>query len=238
MDDLLGRQTYKLDITFVIDTTGSMTSHMEQVREKVLSFGDYIVKEMADANYLVSQLRVRLIDFADFATEGEDALHSTEFFTLPDEKDKLRDAVNGIDIKNHVIRLFGNGLEALFIAMESDWTSFGADIGHHIIVVISNTLPFELHEKDGCAGYISILFPRDIEEMEELWSEEDAQNAITKLNPKRKMLFLFVPDGTIAGRTWDQIKGWEKTYTHPISEFSEMCEQIGVAILRYPDLPF
>ncbi len=233
MDD---RLAYKIDITFVIDATGGMTPYMSKVRENILYFGDNIVNMLASRDIYVKQLRFRTIDFADFSTEGENAIHSTEFFTLPDEKDKFREAVNGIDSKNRSVRLFGNGLEALFVAMNSDWTSFDVGKGHHVIVVISNTLPFKLQEEAGCAGYQPDLYPRDIEEMEQIWNEDVAQNAVTKLNPRRKMLFLCVPDGTIAGRTWDRLFGWENTYTYPVSEFSQIGEWIAIMIARYPDV--
>ncbi len=216
MADLQGQQTYKLDIVFVIDATGSMTPIIEKVRERVLSLGDDIVKGMESEGKIVNQLRVRVIDFADFGQEGEDAIHSTEFFTLPDELDKFQASINGINIENRGGDIPENGLEALFIAMNSDWTRFGSDNGRHIIVVMSDASPLNLQERDGCAGYQSDLYPKDIAEMEQIWHEDDAQNAVTKLHPRKKRLVLFVPDGTIAGHSWDQLKGWENTTSTPV----------------------
>ncbi len=211
MPDLQGQKSYKLDIAFVIDATGSMGPIIETVRQRVLSLGDDIVAAMAESNKPVSQLRVRVIDFADFGSEGDDAIHSTEFFTLPDQADKFQAAINGINIEMRGGDVPENALEALFIAMNSDWTSFGADNGRHIIVLMTDASPLNLQERNGCVGYQSDLYPADINELESIWSENDAQAAITKLHPRRKRLLLFVPDGTIADHSWDQVKGWEFT---------------------------
>ena len=72
---------YKIDIVFVIDATGSMTPIMDQVRQKALTLHEDITAGLKAANKPVSELRLRVIDFADYASEGEDAIHQTAFFT-------------------------------------------------------------------------------------------------------------------------------------------------------------
>ena len=162
----------------------------------------------------VETLRVKVIAFRDYGYDA-DPMEESPFFTLPDDNEAFREFVGSIEAKGGG-DIPENGLEALFIAMNSDWTRFGSDNGRHIIVVMSDASPLNLQERDGCAGYQSDLYPKDIAEMEQIWHEDDAQNAVTKLHPRKKRLVLFVPDGTIAGHSWDQLKGWENTTSTPV----------------------
>ena len=201
---------YKLDIVCVIDATGSMTPIMNQVKANALTLGDRICEEMKNANKPVDELRLRVIDFADFATEGEDAIRLSDFYKMPEEKAAFEKRVNDIDIDMRGGDIPENGLEALFAAINSDWVKIGAgEKGRHIIVLMTDAVPLKLQERNGCVGYHADEYPSNIEELTEIWNA-DAQSTSTKLSPSKKRLIVYAPAGSdAAGHTWDDVTSWE-----------------------------
>lgn len=201
---------YKLDIVFVIDATGSMTPIMNQVKANALTLGDRICDEMKAANKPVDELRLRVIDFADFASEGDEAIRLSDFYKMPEEKAAFEKRVNDIDIDMRGGDIPENGLEALFAAINSDWVKIGAgEKGRHIIVLMTDAVPLNLQERAGCVGYNAEEYPSNIEELTEIWNA-DAQSTTTKLSPSKKRLIVYAPAGKDAqGHTWDDVTSWE-----------------------------
>lgn len=195
---------YKVDIVFVIDATGSMGPIMEQVKMQALSLGDKITSLLAENNRPVEQLRMRIIDFADFAYEGDDAIHQTDFFPMPGGRADFEKAVRDIEYERRGGDIPENALEALFIAMSSEWTPIARDEkGRHIIVLMTDALPLHLRERAGLAGYVAEDYPADVAALQAIWDAND-QDATTDLSPRNKRLILFVPEGTdAAGHSWD-----------------------------------
>ena len=197
---------YKMDIVFVIDATGSMGPIMNEVKTNALIIGDKIRDGLAAAGKNVSEMRVKLIDFADFAQEGEEAIHQTEFFNLPEQKEQFESAINSINYELRGGDVPENGLEALYAAICSDWVKIKpGEKGRQIIVV------------SGCMGYPTEEFPANLDALEAIWSEDDPQSASTDLNPNAKRLILFVPAGTDDdGHTWDGVASWSQTVCNQI----------------------
>lgn len=229
---------YKLDIVFVIDATGSMGPIMTEVKQNALVLGDKIKDGLDAAGKSVSEMRVKIIDFADFANEGEDAINQTEFFPLPDQKTQFEAAVNNIEYQLRGGDVPENGLEALYAAICSDWVKLKkGEKGRHIIVVMTDAVPLHLRERDGSMGYPTEEFPTDLAALESIWSEsdEDGQSSSTDLNPKAKRLILFVPKGKdSAGHTWEDVASWQQTVCHYINpaeglgdiSFNEIVDEI------------
>ena len=206
---------YKLDIVFVIDATGSMGPIMTQVKKRALTLGDEIKTKMKEAGKPVDSLRMRVIDFGDFAYEADEALRQTDFFVMDGDKQKFEDAINGIEFENRGGDLPENALEALYAAMCSEWIPIkSTDKGRHIIVLMTDAYPLNLHERDGVVGYPGDDLPPDIEALESIWAEKDGQEKTTSLSEKNKRLLLFVPEGSDSdGHTWEKVSGWTQTMT-------------------------
>lgn len=208
-------EDYKIDIAFVIDATGSMGPIMASVKASALSLGDQIVKALSDAKKPVEQLRMRVIDFADYATEADDAIHQTDFYTMPADKQKFTDAINNIQYDRRGGDIPENALEALFIAMNSDWVPLAkGEKGRHIIIMMTDAYPLKLHERDGSMGYVADDFPSNVQELQNIWDAAGSQDATTSLSRKNRRLILFVPDGDDgAGHGWGDVLGWDYAAT-------------------------
>lgn len=209
---------YKVDIAFVIDATGSMEPIMTEVKERALTLGDEIKEKMEASGRHVGALRIRVIDFGDFATESIEAIRTSEFFNMPEEQPQFENQVRGIQYADRGGDVPENALEALWVAMKSDWVDLpGLTPGRHIIVLITDAPPLNLGERTGCMGYVADDYPENIQEMEEIWKENSTQGGgHTKLNPKKKRLLLFAPEGDVAGHNWDAVSGWENTTYTPV----------------------
>ena len=209
---------YQLDVVFVIDATGSMGPIIDQVKERALTLGDEIKQKAEECYKYVNWLRIRVIDFADFAYEGEEAIRASEFFTMPDEKEQFEKYVMSIDNDGRGGDIPENALEALWVAMRSDWSCLpGRTKGRHIIVLITDALPLDLQERIGCFGYDSYDYPESIEEMEAAWSDTSEQGkGATMIHPRNKRLVLFAPEGEIEGHSWKKVADWEHTTFIPV----------------------
>lgn len=202
--------SYKVDIAFVIDATGSMGPIMGEVKDRALTLGDEIKAKMAAENKYIGALRIRVIDFADFASEGPDAIHASEFYNMPEEQPQFENQIKGIQFLDRGGDDPENALEALWAAMKSDWVDLPGK-GRHIIVLITDALPLNLGERNGCFGYAAEDYPANIQEMEEIWLETATQGGgHTRLSPRNKRLLLFAPQGSDGTHSWDTVSGWEQ----------------------------
>ena len=202
---------YKIDIAFVIDATGSMHDLMANVKSHALTMGDEIVKALEDAGKNVEQLRMRVIDFADYATEGDEALRQTDFFVMPAQKGDFDNAINKIDYEYRGGDIPENALEALYAAMISDWVKLTprVDKGRHIIVLMTDAYPLHLMERKGSMGYPEDELPPDVAELQNVWNADEQDSKLSKNN---KRLLLFAPEGDDGyGHSWNDVQAWENT---------------------------
>ena len=218
---------YKVDIAFVIDATGSMEPIMTQVKERALTLGDEIKQKMEAAGKHVGALRMRVIDFADFASESIEAIRASDFYTMPEQQAEFEAQVRGIQYADRGGDVPENALEALWVAMKSDWVDLpGLTPGRHIIVLITDAPPLNLGERNGCMGYVADDYPENIQEMEEIWKEQASQGGgHTKLSPKKKRLLLFAPETGDGTHSWAAVSGWENTIhtkVEPANGLSDM----------------
>lgn len=220
---LLYHIDYHIDVVFVVDSSGGMQPWMPQVEEFALRFLTALLDSGKETGKPISEVRARIVDFSDYAFEGDDAIHQTEFFHIPAEAEKFDMAFRGIDCEARGGDLPENGLEALYTAMNSDWCELKpGQRGRHIIVLISDGLPLDLQERAGMIGYPSDEMPECNAALETLWNfplEYDL-----KLSTHMQRLLLFVPGGTDnSGHTWEWVADWPKT---DIWEFQEL---IGIS---------
>jgi hypothetical protein len=196
--------SYAVDIVFCIDVTGSMDPIIDAVKANALRFYDDVQTNLTAKGKNVDELRVRVIAFRDFAADGEAALEESPFYRLPDERSAFSDFVNGL-VAEGGGDAPESGLEAVALAMNSEWTTRG-DRRRQVVVVWTDQ-PANPLDPEVLPGELRRRVPADFSALTDLW--EDTQG---RLGASSKRLILFAPDGP----GWSDISAvWENVVHHP-----------------------
>lgn len=197
---------YNVDIVMCIDCTGSMGDLLDTVKANALKFYPDLKARCDAKGKEISELRIRVIGFRDFYADGANAIQDSGFFSIPTQESEFKSFVNGL------VPTGGgdepeNGLEALAMAINSDWTK-GGDKRRHVVVIWSDasTHPVGL---DKCKNeYYPQDMPKDFDDLYDWW--HDAQGGKMDLNAER--LIIFAPDAN----AWSEMgNAWERTIHHP-----------------------
>jgi hypothetical protein len=196
--------SYAVDIVFCIDVSGSMTPILDQVKANALRFYDDVQSNLTAKGKNVDQLRVRVIAFRDFAADGEAALEESPFFTLPEDRANFSEFVNGL-VAEGGGDAPESGLEAVALAIDSQWTTSG-DRRRQVIVVWTDQ-PAQTLSPSVLPPDIASRVPADFSALTDAWEDEQG-----RMGSSSKRLILFAPDGP----GWSDISGvWENVVHHP-----------------------
>ena len=202
---------YNIDVVMCIDATGSMKPFMSEVKANVLSFYRKFVEEMEAMGYSVDQLRIKVIAFRDYGCDSEPMVES-KFFTLDDESTEFHDFVSRIEAKGG--RAGGqNALEALALAMKSDWVRTDTR-RRHVIMLWTDGDALELGVRRNRPLY-PFDMPRTLEELKNEWDE--------KMDRRAKRLILFAPDVW----PWSDIIDWDGIF-HQVSQAGKGCSDTDI----------
>lgn len=182
---------YAVDIVLCIDTTGSMGSILEQVKRNALSFHSQLESAMESKGRSISQLRLKVIGFRDFADRADDAIRETDFLTFPDQSPDFDSFVKDLRAKGGGDAP-ESGLEALALAIGSEWER-GLDRRRHVIVVFTDAPahPLGTPKQVRATGYPQSV-PRSMEELFQQWGYGHSQEA--RMEDSAKRLLLFAPE--------------------------------------------
>jgi hypothetical protein len=195
---------YAVDIVFCIDVTGSMTPILDAVKSNALRFYEDVQTNLTAKGKIVDELRVRVVAFRDLVADGEAALAESPFFLLPGEQAGFSDFVGGL-VPEGGGDAPESGLEAVSLAINSDWTTRG-DRRRQVVVVWTDQ-PAQPLDPTTVPAELQSRVPGDFSALTDLW--EDAQGP---LGSSSKRLILFAPDGP----GWSDISGvWENVVHHP-----------------------
>ena len=205
---------YSVDIVMCIDATGSMSAIIDEVKSNALSFYKKFVEEMEaqDPPKSVQQLRIKVIAFRDYGADSEPMVES-KFFVLDDESSEFNEFMNGI-------RACGGGdvpensLEALALAMKSDWVRTGS-VRRHVVIMYTDAPALPLGARAGQKNYPEDM-PKDLAELREYW---DGQY----MEERAKRLLLFAPDAT----PWCDMADWENAF-HTASQAGKGCDDVDI----------
>lgn len=184
------RKERNIDIVFVIDGTGSMQFCIDSVKNNAIKFRYDFVKKMTDLNSDIDSLRVKVIVFRDYRDDGELAMQQSRFYELPSDEDDYQDflanvqALGGGDNPE-------NGLEALYYAMRSDFTTGPND--RQVIVLFTDDEALDLKERAGEGVYPSDMV--DESGLLKTWMVS-GQDSSLKLRERSKRLVIFAPTDT------------------------------------------
>ena len=196
--------SYAVDIVFAIDVTGSMTPILDAVKANALGFYDDVQTNLTAKGKNVTQLRVRIVAFRDFAADGDAALEESPFYTLPADRADFSEFVNGLIPQgggDHP----ESGLEAVAVAINSPWTTTG-DRRRQVIVVWTDQ-PAHTLDTSVVPADLASRVPADFSALTDAWEDEQGQ-----MGSNSKRLILFAPDGP----GWSDISAvWENVVHHP-----------------------
>ena len=215
---------YAVDLVICIDATGSMTPVIDLVKSSALSFYKDIESRMKERQKNVDQLRAKVIVFRDYwADKPEEVMVNSEFFDLKQKSSEYARFVSSIYAKGGGDEP-ENGLEALAIALKSEWEN-GPNFAkqRHLIVFYTDASAHSLEKEPKPSHYPNDI-PKNFDELTDLWSE---------MSDSGKRLLLFAPEAT----PWTMIaSSWEQTIHYPskagegLKEFEN--EEILAAIIN------
>lgn len=180
-----------VDVVLCIDATGSMSPVLDMVKDSATSFYDTLIEALAEKNRAIENLRVKVIAYRDFTCDGDDSIEESNFFNLPEQNDEFKKFVRKISAR-------GGGdapettLDAISIAMKSDWVKQGTKKRH--IIMVWTDAPTK--KPTGGCGIVDGI-PNSMEKFVEWWM--DPQTAIMDQSAKR--LVIFAPKSD----TWDVV---------------------------------
>lgn len=210
---------YAVDIVMCIDATDSMSPILANVAKSALAFPARLAEEMASKGRGISSLRLKVVAFRDFGDDPADALTVSRFFRAPDELVQFQKTIQGL-------RANGggdepeSGLEALAMAMASDWET-GLDRRRHVIVLFTDAPAHQLGDpKQTRAHNYPRTIPSSLDGLFEQWGYGQ-RGANTLMENSAKRLLLFAPDAY----PWSDIaEDWNNTLMFP-SEAGEGLEE-------------
>ena len=179
-----------VDVVFCIDGTGSMTPCIENIKANAMRLYNDLTVAITDMGSDIDMLRVKMITFRDYKSDGANAMVESRFFELPDENAEFADYLAGIRATGGCGE-DANGLEALYFAMNSDFTN-GVD-DRQIIILFADTTAIPLRNRRNCSNYPAKMV--DDDGLIETWM--CTQSYPTKLRERNKRLVLFAPRGTV-----------------------------------------
>lgn len=197
----LGTMDVYADIVYCIDLTASMRPIIQKVKDTARTLHEDLQKVMQE-NYQrsIKQLRIKVIGFRDFYCDGDYALEHSPFFYLPDEADAFKRFVDKLEAKGGG-DIPENSLEALALAMQSDWcTTLDSSIRkRHIIVLFTDA---SAHPLEKAAGYSGSNYPdnmpKSYTELVDWWSGQGAlaSGTAVEMDQVAKRLALYAPEGS------------------------------------------
>ena len=192
---------YNVDIVMCIDATGSMGPIINTVKANALSFYKKFVEAMEIADKTVDVLRIKVIAFRDIGADAN-ALQESRFFTLPDDDAEFNAFVSGIEAKGGG-DIPESALEAIALALKSDWTTGGFK-RRHVILLFTDAPALELGTRAGCPGYPAGM-PKDLAELGSWW-EGTSQELSGTYQPTAGRLVCFAPNAY----PWTDIQTWNR----------------------------
>ena len=207
---------WQIDVVICIDGSSSMNPFIDEFKKNAVSFYQTFMEKMRDEEQYVSKVRSKVIVFRDYGCDDEPMVES-KFFTLPDENDAFRNLVTSIEAKGG-----GGGsenaLEAIALALKSDWTT-GGRRRRHVILVLSDAaaLPLKAEGRVDSPNYPSGM-PDDIAQLAAWWEGTD-QTLGSAYLPKAGRLVAFVPKC----EPWIKMQSWNRYWP----AFSKAGEGLG-----------
>lgn len=198
-----GKRECGLDLVICIDVTGSMHQAIRMAKENAFRFAAQMDEEMEKSGRSISEFRVKVLAFRDIYVEKEEWIQQSGFFNMRDAADVEAFAEFVGELRPH-----GGGdepesaMEALYAAMQAEWTEDGR---RHVIVMITDASAHSLEsEKRLTATWYPEGIPGDDSDLKAEWSRKGSRG---------ESLVIFAPDVN----TWTEIAAdWPRVVYHSV----------------------
>lgn len=195
---------YDVDIVMCIDATASMGPFLDLVKSQALNLYTDIKRKMEvelDTPKYIDGLRVRVIAFRDYLADGENAILTSNFFSLPEQAKEFEALVQGIQPLGGG-DLPEDGLEALAYAIKSKWSTHSGNKHRQIIVVWTDDGTHELGYGRGAPNYPAKM-PATFAELTEWWGYIQSPGLMDN-DAKRLLIYAPAKDWwTTITETWN-----------------------------------
>ena len=218
MGNFSGSTDRNIDLVFCIDGTGSMHGIIDNLKRHAKRFKDELTEALVEANTNITSLRIKVITFRDYG-EDADAMEESRFFELPGDQTDFERAIDAIDAHGGGDAP-ENGLEALYLAMKSDF--YTGDKDRQIIVLFTDADALELRYRADSPRYPSDM--PDWHDLCEIWG--GARQSDLKLRSRLKRLILFAPLGT----KYEKDFKWNRVTYVPV-EPSEGLKELDFSVV-------
>lgn len=214
---------FRVDVVMCIDAT-CMNPFIRELQENAKDFYQMLATEMAEYDRTVDALRVKIIVFRDYACDSKPMVE-TKFFELPTENEVFAEFINTIEAKGG-----GdppeNALEAIALALKSDWTAMKGR-NRHVIMAFTDAPAHPFGKRKDCANYPEGM-PKSLDELRAWWEGTD-ENFVSAYQPKAGRLIVFAPNE----EPWREMQEWDRYWHAPVQTFLglddvEMNEVISV----------
>lgn len=194
--------TYDVDIVLCIDATQSMRPVIEAVKSRALQLPDDLHADMLKKGKHVDNLRIRVVAFRDIYFDETPFLVS-DFLTMPGQRSDFEAFMRGITALGGG-DLPESAMEALAIAMNSEWANASTK-KRHLVVVFTDA---SAHPIESNVGKVprewESQIPSTMDELTDLWHGSQ----VSKISPEARRMVLFAPDTTPwtdLDADWDEI---------------------------------
>ena len=203
--------TYAIDLVMCIDGTSSMSSFIKEVKSSALDFYKQIEAKMKERSKKIHQLRAKVIVFRDhWADSPGIVMQSSKFFDLRSESSDFTNFISKIKAEGGSNGL-RNGLEAVGLALKSDWEKGDFSKKGYVVVVYTDASAHSLEKGEKPSNYPENI-PKTFDELTDYWHE---------MPVSAKRLVLFAPDV----EPWTVMSSWENT-VHYVSEAGNGLEKV------------
>ena len=163
-------ENYHVDIVMCIDNTGSMSELIDLVKNNALKFHSDLKAACAKKRKKIEEIRLKVLSFGDL---DEKPIKESEFLLIPSQSGEFRRFVDGINAWGGDDSP-EDALETIAMAIKTGWSS-GVTRRRHIVIMYTDAPAHDLGYRKYSRYYPADPMPKDFEELTEWWNRLDAK---------------------------------------------------------------
>jgi hypothetical protein len=197
-----GRFTCAVDIALCIDITASMQPAIDMVKSNALKLHGDLIDALAKKDREVTELRLKVIAFRDVEVDAV-PFEISEWFSLPAAESEFRAFVTKLTASGGGDEP-ESGLDALSIAIRSDWTKT-CDRQRHVVVLWTDATskPPSGGKTGSIPTQVKPLMAASKDELSDMWNDPQGSGS---LKATAKRMVIYGPDCP----DWNELQEWDE----------------------------